>query len=355
MKTQLVTIMIAAGIASAVIYLAVSSYSDAYGKNVFCAEDFMMTALGKCRPGGPISIVDEPHDSRLVLTVGEPIDHHGLVPIITTQITTSSEPITKIIDRTYHPTNFGNRTVDSLGTSWELVPGHMRISMQVLDQNNTDAIDRSDNPSFSRTQPLYTTRITCDNNQTVEILYGTSVIVPIKNGIHTVYDRNLVDGLLPNNNNQYVLSFASFFKQDIELPDTAIIQSQTSKTCHTGIKNHETTHYDRVVFEMENPIKDYVPPVLHFETDKKSYVKNDTVVVSGSVSRILSHDELILQVMGPQGSIIDLNLIDIDENGKFTKNIMTDRPLWNQNGTYVIKLQYGKDVLEEKEIMLTIS
>ena len=353
----LIAVVIIAGFASVAAYLAMSSYLDSYGKSVFCQEDYLMTVMGKCRPGGPISLVDEVHDSRLLIVVGKPIDHHGLAPITTVQITASDgEPITKIIDRTYHPTNFGNRQLADLGTSWDLVPGHQRINMEIVDQDNADAIDHSKNPSFARIQPLYKTSIMCDDgNQEVKILYGAPLIIPIRDGIHTVYDRNLVDGLLPNENNQYVLSFASFFRQEVELPDTATTLSRTSETCYTDIQHHETTYYDRVVFEMENPLKDnYVAPVLNFGTDKASYAKGDIVVVSGSTDKILQHDEMILQVVEPTGDIISIDLIQVEQDGRFTNSIETDRPSWNKNGTYTVKIQYGKDITVQQAISFTV-
>jgi len=358
MKTRLwiAIIVVVIGIASVGIYSIISSHLDSYGKSIFCGEDPLMTSLGKCRPGGPISIMDESHDSRLVITVGEPIDYSGLAPITTTQVTTSEQPITKIIDRTYHPTNFGDRQPDGFGTSWDLIPGPLRIDMSIVDQNNTDAIDRDTKSSFGRIQPLYKTSTICDNNQTVEILYGAPVIVPIKDGTHTVFDRNLVDGLLPNKSSEYILSFASFFKQEIKLPDIAVIQSQTSETCNTDIKNHETAYYNRVVFEMENPIQDYVPPVIDFETDKKSYVKNDTILISGFVGGILPYDEMVLQVTEPvQNNIIHMDLIEFEGDEEFTKTIKTDGSLWTQNGTYLIKIQYGREsIMTEQKIVFTV-
>ncbi len=105
----MVIIIVVVGIAATVrIYFTMLSYLDSYGKNIFCREDILMTSFGKCRPGGPISIMDKLQNSRLVITVGEPIDYSDFAPITTTQIITSDKPITKIIDRTYHPTNYGN-------------------------------------------------------------------------------------------------------------------------------------------------------------------------------------------------------------------------------------------------------
>ena len=50
----------------------------------------------------------------------------------------------------------------------------------------------------------------------------------------------------------YVLSFASFFEQQLVLPDNAEILSSASKKCSiTGIKNYEDAYYDRVAFKIK--------------------------------------------------------------------------------------------------------
>ncbi len=50
----------------------------------------------------------------------------------------------------------------------------------------------------------------------------------------------------------YVLSFVSFFEQQLILPDNAEILSSASKKCSiTGIKNYEDAYYDRVEFKIK--------------------------------------------------------------------------------------------------------
>jgi len=234
----------------AIVTILISLFSHYDKIDIFCGEaNYLQTLFDKCRSGGPITILTEQHTSKIIISVGNPIDSIGLVPIVTTQISTSTQPITKIIDRTYHPTNYGNRQPDEIGTSWELIPDPLRIDMEVVGENNIDVIDRT-KASFGRIQPLYETLVTCSDNTTVKILYGAPIIVPIKEGIYGVLDRNSVDGLLPNDNGEYVLDFVSFFKQEIELPDDAIILSSVNDTCSTPIQNHEVAYYDRIVFKL---------------------------------------------------------------------------------------------------------
>ncbi len=85
-------------------------------------------------------------------------------------------------------------------------------------------------------------------------------------------------------------------------------------------------------------------PVIGFETDKKTYAKNDTILISGFVGGILPYDEMLLQIITPvQNNIIHIDLIEFEGDEEFTKSIKTDDSLWNQNGTYMIQILYCRE------------
>lgn len=76
--------------------------------------------------------------------------------------------------------------------------------------------------------------------------------VPIRDGFNTVYAKNSIEGLLPNENNEYALSFASFFKQEVKLPDNAVVLEDISDTCITEVKDHESAYYNYIEFKFED-------------------------------------------------------------------------------------------------------
>ena len=253
MKTRVLTIIICAVIAVTLLAYYLNYASDSEDTKTFCGEDPLLTALGKCVSGGPINVHREEQYNtiNLIITLGDPINYLDMVPITTNLVYSSSTPINKIIDRTYHPTNYADREPGDTGARWELIPPKLRTETRIVDENDVDVIDYDDNPSFARIQPLYATEAICSNDNVVQIKYGAPITVPIKDSVYTVYDINSIDGLIPSQDGKYVLSFASFFEQQVILPDNAEILSNTSEKCSiTGIKNYEEAYYDRVVFRI---------------------------------------------------------------------------------------------------------
>ena len=199
-----------------------------------------------------IAIIPENYSTKLMIVLDPPIDFLEMVPITTIHIFSDSKPIKKIEDRTYHPANYGDRQPDETGTRWELLPNSLRVGMLVTDENGNDVIDRNSQSSFARNQPLYVTEATCDDGNIVKIKYGAPVYVPLIDDVYTVYDTNSVDGLVPNEHGQYLLRFASFFEQDIKLPEDVKILHHISQTCKIDeIKNYQVAHYDELLFEMQ--------------------------------------------------------------------------------------------------------
>jgi hypothetical protein len=187
--------------------------------------------------------------SKIILSISEPIDSRGLAPLTTTLVYENIEPNTRISERSYEPTNYGERQPRELGTSWDLLPNSFQTRMSIVDENDMDVIDYDVQSTFMRTAALLIMKVTC-GDKTIEILSGSSVSVPIKNGTSTVFAKNSVGGLVPNDRGQYVLAFASIFKQEVELPVNAVVLSNTSETCFTLAPTPNRAYYDHVVFEL---------------------------------------------------------------------------------------------------------
>lgn len=86
--------------------------------------------------------------------------------------------------------------------------------------------------------------------------------------------------------------------------------------------------------------------VLSITIPEKSYMKNEPIIISGSVSIILL-DPLIIQIVNSGGTIIDVAQITPAQDGSFTHTILAKGPLWNNYGTYAAKASYGSDYFAE--------
>jgi hypothetical protein len=92
------------------------------------------------------------------------------------------------------------------------------------------------------------------------------------------------------------------------------------------------------------------PSSIHLETDRDTYdAKNDIVIVSGAVSKILPNTMMLLVVFDPMGERVSITQVHVDSNGEFTEKISMERSSWLQNGIYTIKAHYGDDVTANTE------
>jgi predicted secreted protein with PEFG-CTERM motif len=87
-------------------------------------------------------------------------------------------------------------------------------------------------------------------------------------------------------------------------------------------------------------------PSITVKTDKNSYTMGDTIVISGQVQAVVPDTPLTIEVLNPNTNIIYVNQINISSDGKYTTTIMAScspgqQCLWNSNGMYTVKVQYG--------------
>lgn len=90
------------------------------------------------------------------------------------------------------------------------------------------------------------------------------------------------------------------------------------------------------------PASAQIPPIV-VTTDKLSYSDGDIIIVSGEVSDILSGMPITLQVIAPNGNIVALQQFDVSFDKTFGTEITAGGKLMKQEGTYIIKVQYGTD------------
>lgn len=81
---------------------------------------------------------------------------------------------------------------------------------------------------------------------------------------------------------------------------------------------------------------------LKIETEKAEYEKNDTVIISGSVDKILQGYPVTVQVIDPDGNLVAIAQIDVSNDMRFGHKIVTGGQLWSNDGDYTIKAMYGE-------------
>lgn len=86
--------------------------------------------------------------------------------------------------------------------------------------------------------------------------------------------------------------------------------------------------------------------VLTVTTDSDSYGSGDTVTVSGNVGNILAGHPVALQLLAPNGNLIQIAQLDVGSDGSFGTTISAGGPLWQAQGEYIVKVQYSANRAE---------
>ena len=117
----------------------------------------------------------------------------------------------------------------------------------------------------------------------------------------------------------------------------------------TSENTHDVNSNNALPKDNGTDIVNPAPSSIHLEIDRDTYAKNDIIIVSGTVSKILQNTVMLLVVFDPMGERVSMTLVDVDSNGEFTKKISMERSSWLQNGIYTIKVHYGDDVTVNTE------
>ncbi len=80
---------------------------------------------------------------------------------------------------------------------------------------------------------------------------------------------------------------------------------------------------------------------ISVSTDKDAYDRQSTIIVTGHVLSPITGQTVTMKVSDPEGSVVEIDQLTVDNNGDFQTKINTSSPLWTVGGTYTIYVQYG--------------
>jgi predicted secreted protein with PEFG-CTERM motif len=86
-----------------------------------------------------------------------------------------------------------------------------------------------------------------------------------------------------------------------------------------------------------------IPPTLPLSvtTDKTTYDRQSTILVTGHVANPIPNQPVTMRISDPLGNFVKVDQLTVDNNGNFQAKINTSSPLWSADGTYTIYVQYG--------------
>jgi len=92
------------------------------------------------------------------------------------------------------------------------------------------------------------------------------------------------------------------------------------------------------------PVFGQIVDQVVISTDKSFYLEGETVKLTGEVKELHVGTPITIIIMSPSGNLVGIDQIEVDENKKFSFEIVTGgTSLMNRDGIYKISITYGHE------------
>jgi len=80
-------------------------------------------------------------------------------------------------------------------------------------------------------------------------------------------------------------------------------------------------------------------------TDKTAYDEGDVITITGNVEKVVKGLPISLQMFFEK-NLVEVAQIDVTQDGQFTKTFVATGPMWQNEGTVLVKATYGQESTE---------
>ena len=101
--------------------------------------------------------------------------------------------------------------------------------------------------------------------------------------------------------------------------------------------------------EADRILTESVP--ITITTDKDSYDHESVIEVFGTVSNAARGTQVTLQVISPQGNVVEVDQLEVSSEGTYETTLNTASTWWKYDGTYTIRVQYGAQSVNNKALV----
>jgi len=86
--------------------------------------------------------------------------------------------------------------------------------------------------------------------------------------------------------------------------------------------------------------------LISVQVSNSSFEEGETIVISGSVSTIIAGEPVLIQIFHGD-SLIQIQQLDVAQDGTFSYTFRAEGPLWQKEGEYVVIATYGAGQISE--------
>jgi hypothetical protein len=186
-------------------------------------------------------------EKEITITIGDPVNKKGLLPIITTEKTSNIQLLDFVTDWNFLPLNHGEWGPQGERVSWDTLPSKNRVH-NFTGEKNGESIEIDQNLIRESSLSIYDAN--CQGEQ-IEMLSAALMLISIPKDTSSTSFTISSAGLLPVDG-LYTLQFASFFDQEIMLPENAVIVSSEEKRCAVNHEKYSSGEYINIIFKLES-------------------------------------------------------------------------------------------------------
>ena len=88
---------------------------------------------------------------------------------------------------------------------------------------------------------------------------------------------------------------------------------------------------------------------ITLSSDNTAYQEGDVITITGTIDRVIPGMPVSLQIFFEK-NLIQVSQVNVSQEGKFSDTFTAAGPQWKNEGTVIIKANYGSDVSTELEI-----
>jgi predicted secreted protein with PEFG-CTERM motif len=86
--------------------------------------------------------------------------------------------------------------------------------------------------------------------------------------------------------------------------------------------------------------------LISVQTNDNNYSEGDTIVISGKIITIIGDTQVTMQLFKGD-NLIEIAQIKVSQDGNYFHTIIAQGPLWQSQGSYMVKVAYGEGNIAE--------
>jgi predicted secreted protein with PEFG-CTERM motif len=86
--------------------------------------------------------------------------------------------------------------------------------------------------------------------------------------------------------------------------------------------------------------------LISVQTNDDNYNEGDIILISGNITTVIGDTQVTMQLF-QEGNLIEIAQIKVSQDGNYSHTVISQGPLWKNQGSYMVKVTYGEGNIAE--------